>query len=86
VAFHCDYLQHSLAPLPARVRRLVQTLWRFVFRCVCLVVMYDHRSVLHEVGVTPRDFWRDCGAIFDEDTARIFDPDLVPASHIELRD
>ena len=35
--------------------------------------MYDHRGVLRAVRVSPGAFLRDCGLIFDEAAARIFD-------------
>ena len=72
VAFHCDYLQRDFAALPAPARTIVQRLWRLVFRAACVVVIYDHRSVLRAVRVVPGAFWRDCGQIFDEVVARIF--------------
>ena len=72
VAFHCDYLQRDFAALPAPARTIVQLTWRLIFRAACLVVIYDHRSVLWAVRVAPGAFWRDCGQIFDEVVARIF--------------
>lgn len=72
VAFHCDYLQRRFAGLPDPARRAIRLIWRMVFRAACLVVMFDHRAALREVGVAPGDFWRDCGEIFDEAAARIF--------------
>jgi len=77
VAFHCDTLQRSFVSLPGVARRLIKMGWCFVYRCVCLVVMFNHRTVLRAVGVTPRKFWRDCGAIFDEDAAHIFQSDYT---------
>jgi len=41
--------------------------------------MWDHRAILRAVGVAPREFWRDCGLIFDEVAAGIFSPAHVLA-------
>lgn len=77
VAFHCDYLQRAFAPLPLLARLLIRLAWRLLFQAACLIVMYDHRGVLRAVHVSPGAFLRDCGLIFDEAAAHIFD--AVPA-------
>jgi hypothetical protein len=79
VAFHWDYLARSFAGLPVAARLLILLAWSIFYRAVCLVVIYDHRSVLRAAGVPPVTFWRDCGAVFEEAAAHIF----VPASTVE---
>jgi hypothetical protein len=74
VAFHCDYLNRAFAPLAPPARRLARGAWRLMYRIVCLVVTIDHRRVLRAVRVSPGAFWRDCGRIFDDAAARIFNP------------
>jgi len=61
------------------LRILAQVIWRAAFRATCLAVMWDHRAILRAVGVAPREFWRDCGLIFDEVAAGIFSPAHVLA-------
>lgn len=74
VAFHCDYLRGDFAQLPQVPRGLARGAWRAFFRVVCLIVALDHRSALRACGVSTRDWWRDCNAIFDCTTTRIFAP------------
>lgn len=77
VAFHCDYLRRAFAALPPPLRLLIRAGWRLLFWVVCLVVLYDHRAVLRAVGVAPGAFLRDCGLIFDETAAAIFEGRLT---------
>jgi len=79
VAFHIEYLHHAFESMSFMRRILVQVLWRAAFRATCLAMMTDHRAILHAVGVAPREFWRDCGLIFDEVAAGIFCPAHVLA-------
>lgn len=72
LAFHVAYLQKALARLSIGSRLFQRAVWRFFFRLSCLVVMFDHRGILREVGVSPLKFWWDCGLIFDEVSAAIF--------------
>jgi hypothetical protein len=72
VAFHVNYLQDALAKLPLWRRALLRTGWRVLFRGACVVVMYDHYSVLRAVDVSPAKFWWDAGLIFDQNAAAIF--------------
>jgi hypothetical protein len=72
VAFHVSYLQEALAKLPLLRRALLRIGWRVLFRGACVVVMYDHYSVLRAVGVSPANFWWDAGLIFDQNAAAIF--------------
>lgn len=84
VAFHVEYLRRLFENLSFSRRIAVQVAWRIAYRATCLVVMSDHRAVLHACGVKPGDFWRDCGRIFDETAAGIFSPGhvLAPAKLI----
>ncbi len=75
VAFHCDTLNRAFAPLAPPARRLARGIWRLMFGIICLVVTIDHRPVLRAVRVPASTFWRDCGRIFDDAAARIFNPD-----------
>ena len=72
LAFHIEFLQRALAPLTLPSRILHRSVWRLLFRLSCLVVMWDHRGILRQVGVSPMKFWWDCGLIFDEVSAGIF--------------
>ncbi|HEY9509809.1 MAG TPA: ferritin-like domain-containing protein [Verrucomicrobiae bacterium] len=83
VAFHIDYLQRAFESMSFTRRILAQVIWRVLFRASCLVVMFDHRSVLRAVNVMPRKFWRDCGRIFDETAAGIFSPVTVLAPRMK---
>lgn len=78
VAFHIDYLQRAFgsASLPARV--LIRAVWRVLYRATCVVVWLDHRSVFRAAGVGALTFWWDCGLIFDEVAAGIFNTAPVP--------
>lgn len=70
--FHIDTLQRLFAGWSWWKLALIRAVWRVLFRASCLVVMWDHRAVLWAVGVSPSLFWWDCGLIFDEVAARIF--------------
>ena len=74
LAFHIEYLRGAFERLSFTQRMLVQICWRIVYRVTCLVVMLDHRQVLRAAGARPRQFWDDCGRIFDEVAAGIFSP------------
>jgi hypothetical protein len=89
LAFHADFLNHVFSKISFARRIAVQTLWRLAFRAVCVVVYYDHGSLLSALGMSPKQFWRDCGCVFDEVAAKIFSPAhvlcparsfLIPAS------
>lgn len=81
LAFHIEYLHRAFASMSFSKRIVAQVLWRSVYRVTCLVVMIDHRDLLQAAGVNLRDFWHDCGVVFDEVAARIFHPDrmMLPA-------
>ncbi|GCE29000.1 membrane protein [Dictyobacter alpinus] len=70
VTFHCSYLRQSFSQLSPLARWSIYTGWRFLFMLVCCVFIYDHRSVLRAVGITPRTCWRDCMQAFQK--MRIF--------------
>lgn len=81
VSFHCDTLHKAFASYAPPAQRLIRRAWRMLFRVVCLVVLFDHRSVLRAVHTPRRAFWRECGRIFDSAANRVFelDPALDPA-------
>lgn len=64
VAFHCDYLHADLMTCSYLARRLTSILWHVLFSLVCLVVIGDHFSLLHELHVSPRAFWQNCQHMF----------------------
>lgn len=74
LAFHVEYLRGAFAGMSFLDRIAAQVIWRFLFRATCVAVMFDHRSVLANVRVRPREFWRSCGQVFDEVAAGIFSP------------
>ena len=74
LAFHVAYLQRAFENLSFTRRIVALVIWRLLFRATCLAVMLDHRSVLQAVGVNRREFWQDCGRIFDAVAAGIFSP------------
>jgi len=65
LAFHSAYLRQAFLPMSLLGRVAVRTGWRLLFRLACLVVLWDHRSVLRATGVSRGMFWWDCGLIFD---------------------
>jgi len=85
LAFHVDYLHKSFSSLSFTKRILTLVVWRVVFRIVCLVVLWDHGSVLRAAGVSPAAFWGDCGHIFDDVAAGIFyrTPVFALPQHLE---
>ena len=74
VTFHCDYLGRTMRPLPLLVRLALMGTWYAFYGIVVRVVAFDHRAVLRATGVSPREFTRDCAAIFEADAGRIFQP------------
>lgn len=80
LAFHTEYLRDAFKKMSFSKRMLAMVIWRVVYRATCLVVMLDHWPVLRAVGVRPRQFWDDCGEVFDEVATGIFSPAhlLVP--------
>jgi hypothetical protein len=87
VAFHTHYLNQFYSHLPFHQRMIIQVLWRFVFRAACLVVLWDHGSILKAVGEKRIAFWNECGRIFDETAAGIFTPPHLlrtPLEHIPI--
>jgi hypothetical protein len=59
VTFHCDYLRRSFAQRSTLTRWLVFQSWKLLFMLVCLIVIYDHRSVFRAVRATSRGCWRE---------------------------
>ncbi|HEY1788737.1 MAG TPA: ferritin-like domain-containing protein [Verrucomicrobiae bacterium] len=74
LAFHTEYLRRAFQGMPFTRRILTLVIWRIAYRTTCLVVMLDHWPILSAVGIRPRQFWDDCGEIFDEVAAGIFSP------------
>jgi hypothetical protein len=80
LAFHTEYLRRAFEKMSFSRRISVLIAWRLIFRITCATVMLDHRPVLRAVGMKPRQFWDDCGVIFDEVAAGIFSPVRVLAA------
>ena len=78
VSFHVEMLQRQFASWPWWKLGLVRLIWRVLFRASCLVVMWDHRAVLRAIEMSSSLFWWDCGLIFDEVAARIFNSAAKP--------
>jgi len=74
LAFHTDFLNQVFSRMSFARRIAVQTLWRLAFRAVCAVVYYDHGSLLRALGMSAKQFWDECGCVFDEVAAKIFSP------------
>jgi hypothetical protein len=72
VAFHVDSLHAEFAALPRLVRSALRFGCHSAFRLVCLIVLFDHSAILRAVNVKPRDFLRDCNALFNETAREIF--------------
>jgi bacterioferritin (cytochrome b1) len=72
IAFHCAFLQTAWAQRTPAQRWFVHHAWRAFYQGVCLVVAWDHRSVLHAVGLSPHQFLNDCNTIFTATMATIF--------------
>ncbi len=79
LAFHVEYLRRAFESMSFTRRILAQVLWRSAFRATCVAVLFDHGTILRAVGLSPREFCRDCGGIFDEVAAGIFSPARVLA-------
>jgi hypothetical protein len=81
LAFHIEYLRRAFKNMSFTKKIFALIIWRIIFRATCAVVMFDHWKILRAVGMTPRQFWDDCGKIFDEVAAGIFSPAhlLAPA-------
>lgn len=79
LAFHVEHLRRFFAPWPFLARLSVCELWRAFYRVVCLVVWFDHQSLLRALNVTPEEFWWDCGLIFEEVSGGIFNTAPAPA-------
>ncbi len=81
LAFHIEYLRHAFEKISFTKKIFALVIWRILFRATCVAVMLDHREILRAIGMRPRQFWDDCGKIFDEVTAGIFSPAhlLAPA-------
>ncbi|HVU28589.1 MAG TPA: ferritin-like domain-containing protein [Verrucomicrobiae bacterium] len=74
LAFHVEYLRRAFEKMSFTKKILALIIWRIIFRATCIVVMFDHQKVLRAVNMNPRQFWNDCGQIFDEVVAGIFSP------------
>jgi hypothetical protein len=72
IAFHCAFLQNAWSQRTPGQRWFVQHSWRAFYQVVCVVVAWDHRSLLRAVGLSPRQFLRDCNAVFTRTMATIF--------------
>lgn len=84
LAFHTEYLREAFRKMSFTRRILALVLWRIVFRATCAVLICDHWPVLRAVGMKPRQFWDDCGEVFDEVAAGIFSPGhLLAPSKLE---
>jgi bacterioferritin (cytochrome b1) len=81
LAFHIEYLRRAFEKMTFTKKIFALVIWRLAFRATCLAVMLDHRAVLRAIKMKPRQFWNDCGEIFDEVAAGIFSPAhlLAPA-------
>jgi hypothetical protein len=81
LAFHIEYLRRAFEKMAFTKKIFALVIWRLAFRATCLAVMLDHRAVLRAIEMQPRQFWNDCGEIFDEVAAGIFSPAhlLAPA-------
>jgi 4-hydroxy-3-methylbut-2-enyl diphosphate reductase len=74
LAFHIEYLRRAFGKMSFTQKIIILVVWRIAFRTTCVAVMLDHRAVLRAVGMKPRQFWNDCGQIFDEVAVGIFSP------------
>ena len=72
VAFHVDYLGEAFRQHSLWKRAAIMVAWKLVFQAACLVVIFDHRSLLRAAGVSPGAFWWDCLMLLDEAAASIF--------------
>lgn len=72
VAFHVDYLRREFRGLSLFKRIGIMVGWKLLFQAACVVVIFDHRSLLRAVGVSAGTFWWDCLMLLDEAAAAIF--------------
>jgi hypothetical protein len=72
VAFHVDYLSEVFRSCHLLKRAAVMVGWKLLFQAACLVVIFDHRSLLRAAGVSFAAFWWDCLMLLDEAAAAIF--------------
>src|SRR5207302_1890643 len=56
IDFHCAALRPQLSSLPTIIRYVLLCLWQLFFDVVCLVVLYDHRTLLRATNTPPRLF------------------------------
>jgi hypothetical protein len=79
IEFHCDALRPRLSSLPPVTCRIVRRAWQLFFDLVCLLVICDHRALLHATGVPARAFWDDCRWFFDKTvTTQVLEPTVSP--------
>ncbi len=71
VAFHIDTLRQLFADTSLLRRVVTRVAWRVLYRVACLAVICDHHRTLRTGGVSPLEFWWDCGLIFDEAAAQV---------------
>ncbi|MGH7953284.1 MAG: hypothetical protein ACREFE_15400, partial [Limisphaerales bacterium] len=74
LAFHVEYLRRAFKKMSFTKKIFALVIWRILFRATCLAVMWDHRDVLRAIEIKPRQFWNECGEIFDEVAVGIFSP------------
>lgn len=79
VAFHVDYLRGAFSNRGRLSRWLIRTIWYFLYRAACLLVMWDHRGILKATNVPAQEFWRDTRDIFNHTADAIFT--ASPSSH-----
>ena len=72
VAFHCDTLERVFASRPAPVCRLLRAAWKVLYRVVCLIVAWDHRTLLRASNVSLGQWWHGCDQVFEQAAAQIF--------------
>ena len=72
VAFHIDYLRQTFKAYSLIKRAAMMIAWKLMFQAVCLVVIFDHRSLLQAVRLSPGAFWWDCLMLMDEAAASMF--------------
>jgi hypothetical protein len=72
VAFHVDYLREVFRSSHLLKRAAIMVGWKLLFQAACLVVIFDHRSLLRAAGVSLGAFWWDCLMLLDEAAAAIF--------------
>ncbi len=64
VAFHCAYLRQAFAKHSVLTCWLIYKSWKLLYMLVCLIVIYDHHTLFHAIGVMPRTCWHDCMQAF----------------------